>query len=97
MRIAKYVISPNERKHYTIEYDDWLDNAETIDDVEFTIPENTTTPLVVDETDIDIAGTLVSYFVSGGVADENISVIVTITTSNGQIKEDEIVFSVRDT
>lgn len=98
MRIGKlYTLTPNERKRYTIEYSDWLDTGETIDAVEFTIEEEITTPpFEITDDDIDVGGTLIAFFAEGGIDGSSYKVIVKVTTSNGQVKEDHILYAVKD-
>ncbi len=95
MRIGSFYITPNERKRYTIEYSDWLDNGETILTKAFTVQDVTSPPLVVDGDLIDISGTPISFYVSGGVDQNQYDVIVKITTSNSQTKEDRIIYNVK--
>lgn len=98
MRIGKlYNLTPNERKLYTIEYSEWLDAGETIISMEFTVEEVTVPPLVISDEDIDVEGTLIAFYASGGVDGESYKVIVKVTTSNDQIKEDHIIYQVKNT
>lgn len=96
MLLAQYNLTPNEKKQYTIEYAEWLNNAETILSKTFVVQDVTVPPLVVSGDTIDVSGTLIAFFVNGGVDEQIYDVIVKITTSLGQIKEDHVIWNVRD-
>lgn len=96
MRLGKFAKSPQERKRYTIDYTDWLETAETISTALYTIRQVTTSPLVVDAQSILTGNKKVSFYVSGGDDTETYDVEIKITTSTGQVKEDVVVFAVRD-
>lgn len=99
-RLAKYSQTPDELKRYSVEYSDWLDGGETLVSVSFEITPATTPPLVVPSSEI-VNGdtnllTNVRFFVSGGVAKTNYKIVVDIVTSGGQVKQDSILFEIRD-
>lgn len=96
MPLTRYVKAEGERKRYRIDYSEWLDTGETLSDVVFTVPTNTTPPLVVDDVMIEPDTTGVQYYVSGGVDDSNYEVVVTATTSGDQIKIDDLLFTIRE-
>lgn len=97
MPLKKYVKAAGERKRYSIDYSEWLDTGETLSGVVFTIPGNSiSAPLVVDDVMVEPDNTGVQYYVSGGVDGTNYEVIATATTSVLQIKEDSILFSIRE-
>lgn len=93
MKLARFAKQPAERKRYTIDYSDWLDTGETISLVAFTVSP---TGLEIDAYSIAVSGTSVAFFANYGVNGTAYTVTVTITTSGGQIKEDEILFAVRE-
>lgn len=96
MKLAKFVKSPAERKRYSIDYSEWLDTGETVQAIAFTVtPSTGTLPLVIDAYSIASPATSVAFFANYGDADVVYTVDVVMTTSGGQIKEDEILFSVR--
>lgn len=92
MALGRFVKTPGERKRYSIDYYDWLDQGERIFGVTFQtyIPDE----LEVDAFQIDPDGTRVIFFVSGGLDDVLYTVNVKMTTTGGQIKEDELLFVV---
>jgi hypothetical protein len=95
-RLGKYSKVPADYKRYTIDYSEWLDGGETVSSVDLAIDVNTdATPLVVDSSSIISSGTGVEFFVGGGEAGETYNVLVTITTSDTEIREDTVFFSVK--
>lgn len=95
MRLAKFTKQPSERKRYVVNYTDWLDTGETLTDVTFSVSPTTTSPLLVDASALSTDNRSVSLFVSGGLHAQNYEVTMVATTSGGQIKEDELFFSIR--
>ena len=97
--LGKFMKAPDERLEYSINYSDWLDDGETLTDVVFTVtPEGLVTasdPVVIDSHTIGGAGLQVGFFVAGGDDGEIYNVKVQATTTNGQIKDDKVVFVVR--
>lgn len=96
MRLGSFVKTPIERKRYAIDYSEWLDTGETLSTVVYTIPVVTTPPLVVDATSIGSGNTVAVFFINGGLNGRQYTVEVVATTSGGQIKEDTVLFTVRD-
>jgi len=94
MRLGKFSKTPAERKRYTIDYTDWLDTSETVASVVYTPVPATT--FVVDAQSILTGNKKISFYVSGGDDFETYNLEVKITTSTGQVKEDVVVFAVRD-
>ena len=96
MKLARFTKQPSERKRYTIDYSDWLDTGETISTVAFVPSPVATGGLEIDAFSIATPATAVVFFANYGVSGTTYTVTVTITTSGGQIKEDEVLFSVRE-
>lgn len=96
MKLARFTKQPSERKRYSIDYSDWLDTGETISAVTFLPSPVATGGLEIDASSITPSGTSVVFFANYGVSGTTYTVTVTVTTSGGQIKEDEILFSVRE-
>lgn len=96
MVLGKYFKSPADRKRYTIDYTDWLDSAELISTVTFEVTPVGTSVLVIDGIAIDTDAKGVVFYASEGLDGTNYKAFPTMTSSNGQIKEDEIRFTVRD-
>lgn len=96
MKLARFTKAPTERKRYSIDYSDWLDTGETITAVTFTPSPLVTGGLEVDAYTISTPATSVVFFANAGISGTTYTLDVTITTSGGQIKEDQILYSVRD-
>lgn len=97
MKLARFTKQPLERKRYAVDYSEWLDTGETISTRSFSVAPTTSAPLVIDASSISDDGKTVVFFVNGGNNSTTYTVTIVITTSGGQTKEDEIVFSVRET
>jgi hypothetical protein len=96
MKLGRFTKQPAERKRYSIDYTDWLDTGETITLASFTVTPASAGALVIDAFSIPAAAKSVVFFANFGVSGTTYTVTVTITTSGGQIKEDEILFAVRE-
>jgi hypothetical protein len=91
--LAKYVKAPVETKQYSIDYSVWLNTGETISSVSY---------LIIPTGTLAVAGSLIaadnksiSFFVSGGDDGVTYELLVIVTTSSGQTKEDAVLFVVR--
>jgi hypothetical protein len=96
MKLANFIKSPLERKRYTIDYTDWLDTGETVQSIVFTVTPTTAATLQVDAYSIAVNGLSVVFFANYGNLGTVYTVEALMTTSGGQIKEDEILFTIRD-
>lgn len=95
MSVAAYTKTPTEKKRYEIDYTDWLDDDETLSGVpSFTINDGNPGSLVISLPVIDATGKLLWFFISGGDDGETYQLVVEVTTSAGQIKDDCLVISV---
>lgn len=94
--IGKFTKAPAERKRYSINYGDWLDDGETLTEVTFEVIPATGSPIVVDDVAVTPTGNEVAFYASAGDDGVTYIVLATATTSGGQIKEDQINFVVRD-
>lgn len=95
MKLGKFTQTPTENKAYVIDYSQWLTSAEFVNSVTFAITQATTPPLVIGSQAISTDQTMVSFFVSGGVDRTDYEVEVTMTSSIGQIKNDQVFYVVR--
>ena len=93
MRLGRFTKTPVERKRYAIDYSQWLDTGETVSSFVFT---TTPSDLVVNAGSLDTTSTILTYFVSGGTDGQQYALDVRITTSGGQIKEDTILYTIRN-
>lgn len=94
MRLAKFLKEPGERKRYVLDYSEWLEDSETITGVSFSVTPSGS--LVVDSYSIGSPATDVAFFVSSGTDGVSYTVEAQITTSVGQIREDQITYAVKE-
>lgn len=94
MRLGKYAKLPVERKRYTVDYNEWLDEGETILAV---VPyvEGVADDFYVDGIVVGTSGRDIVFFVSGGYEGKSYNLVIEITTSGEQIKSDHIIFVVQ--
>lgn len=96
MKLGRFTKTPTERKRYSIDYAEWLDTGETITAVTFGVTPSTGNMLEVDAYLISTPATSVIFFINFGASGTTYTLDVQITTSGGQTKEDQILFSVKD-
>lgn len=96
MKLSTFKQTPQEKKRYTISYSDWLDEGEVVDSVVYGIDNVTDPPLLVESSAIDVGGLGISFFVSGGVDEEQYQLNILMTTDAGQRKEDYMKIVVED-
>jgi hypothetical protein len=102
MRIGNYTIlgrftqQPNEDIRRLVNAVNWLVEGETILTVTAAIDETTTPPLVIDRIVIGPDGDKFAYYTSGGLDGTEYTVTFTTTTSAGQTREDELLFSIKE-
>jgi hypothetical protein len=87
--LAKYVKAAVERKRYQLLYSNWLDVGEAVSNVAFTV-----TP--VDGIVVNTDGVTVQYYASGGLDGTSYIAAAVMTTTQGQIKLDDVFFAVRE-
>lgn len=92
-KLGKFAKTPIERKEYSIDYASWLRAPETLSVVayEFSPPGMT-----IDGTAVASGRKAISFFAGGGNDGETYELLITVTTSDGQNKEDAVLFVVRD-
>jgi hypothetical protein len=95
MILARFIKRPDERKRYALVYSEWLDTGETIINAAFAVTPATAPILEIDAFSISALGTEVVFFANFGASGTNYTVDVSITTSGGQIKKDQVLFSVK--
>jgi hypothetical protein len=94
--LAKYVKAAVERKRYQLLYSNWLDVGEAVLNVAFTVTPVTVPPLVVDGIVVNTDGVTVQYYASGGLDGTSYIAAAVMTTTQGQIKLDDVFFAVRE-
>lgn len=102
MRIGRYtklgrvLQQPNENLRRLAKYDAWLEPGELITEVAVSISPVTTPPFVIDNIVIGPDADRFAYYAHGGVDGEDYVATFTVTTSVAQVREDEILFGVRE-
>jgi hypothetical protein len=94
--VAKYVKAAAERKRYKLYYGNWLDTGEAVASVTFSVTPVTVPPLVIDSSQINSDGVTVQYYASGGITGTSYVVTALMTSTQTQVKEDDVFFSVRE-
>lgn len=93
MRIAKFRKTPGDRKRYEVNYEDWLNEDETV--VAVTIEgNNVEDDFYVDAYVLHTDGKEVIFYVSGGIPGNTYVVTIIASTSLTQVKEDTVEFYV---
>lgn len=86
--LVKHVI---ERRRLYFDYSCWLAETETLTDFQSeVVPYTVDAPLTVDTAYPDASNKKLMLFVGDGVANTNYRVSVTVRTSAGQVKRDDI-------
>lgn len=96
MKLGRFFQTPTENKTYVIDYSQWLGTGETILSVSFGVEQATTPPLVISDQALSASLQAVSFFASGGVDGTTYEVEVTVETSTGQIKNDQVFYVVKE-
>lgn len=84
----KFTQTTGERKRYTLDYSDWLDTGELVSTVTYAVTPVTASPVVVNGTSTTDSGGI--FYMSGGLVDRRYEILITMTSSQGQIKQDEV-------
>lgn len=95
MILGKYFKAPVERKRYLVDYTDWLDAGELLSTVTFEVMPTTTNVLIIDGNTIETGAKGVAFFASNGLDGKTYKTIITATTTNGQIKEDTVQYTIK--
>lgn len=92
--LGKYFKTPSERKRYMIDYADWLDTNETVVSMVFVVDPSG--ELDIDAYSIASDGLSIVFFANAGDDQADYVLNAKATTSGGQVKEDEILFEIRE-
>lgn len=96
MLLGRYKQQPGERIKRLIDLDDWLEEDETITDVEVkAVTPLTEAPFTCPTVIVDPEGKKFAYYVTGGEDGETYKVEFTISTQT-QVAEHEIEFDVEE-
>lgn len=96
MKIGSFFKTSVERKRYAVDYSSWLGVGETLVSVTFGVTPSTGVPIVVDANSFTTGNTVLVFFVSFGDNSVTYSLDIQITTSAGQVKEDTILFTIKN-
>ncbi len=92
MTLGRRLQTPDETKQYSIDYSDWLDVGETLTAATVVATPTIPSPVTIV---VNRFATSINFFVSGGSAGVRYKLIATVTTTNGQTKQDDITIEVR--
>jgi len=95
-KLGRILQQPGEVIRRLVKYDRWLEEGERITDVAVSVLPVTVPPFVVDQIVIGPDADRFAYYASGGVDGEDYTATVTITTSIAQVREDELLFGVKE-
>jgi hypothetical protein len=97
--LGKFFQTPTEKKQYTLDYSNWLQPGESISGAPtfVAVPPSGYVPVapVVFAATVNPPFNAIIVFISGGDDGISYKCLVTITTSSGQIKEDEFYLNVK--
>jgi hypothetical protein len=96
MKLGTFKQTSQEKKRYTVAYTDWLDEGEVVQSVVYAIDNTTDPELIVESSAVQVDGLGITFYVSGGLDEEEYTLHILITTDAGQRKEDYIKFVVED-
>lgn len=96
MAVGRLKKTAVEVKRVTLDYSRWLGDTEIISAKSFTALPVTSPALLVATSAIASDGKSVAAYVEGGVDDTAYDLIVQITTSTGQIKQDDLKVTVNN-
>lgn len=93
--LGKYFKGPAERKRYSIDYSDWLDDGEIVSTVTFEVTPVDAGPVVIDGNSIQPGSKSVVFYASAGLNGTTYRAAVTMVTSNFQTRVDTVQFTIR--
>lgn len=86
---------PDDHLDYDVEYERWLSDDDSVQSAEAEVdPVSDTTPLVIES--VQLFGTIVKVWISGGINGISYKVKVTATTTEGRVKEIEFIIRVTE-
>ena len=84
---------PEDRLDYDVDFADWLSPGDTVRDATATVRDAAALSVTVDR--VQVFGTVVKVWLSGGTAGDSTPIDVVITTAAGRVKE--VTFNLRVT
>lgn len=96
MIIGRFIKQPVDRLRYAVDYSEWLDEGELLVGVTFGVTPVGPNPPTVDMFEVSTPATELVFFLSGGQDGFEYKLEITVTTDGGQIKQNEILFTIKD-
>lgn len=96
MLVARYKQQSGERRKRTVDYTNILATGVTISSVTSSVAPTTSPVLTVSSITVASSGKSYSYFVSGGLTDNDYLIEFFVTLSDTQIREDEVEVTIED-
>lgn len=84
-----------DRRRLHLDYSRWLEDSETLTVLTPTITPVTVPPLAIDEQYFDTPAKQAVIFATGGLLNTTYNIELVATTSEGQIKRDDIALKVK--
>tara|TARA_R110002167_G_scaffold350316_2_gene562524 strand:- start:250 stop:531 length:282 start_codon:yes stop_codon:yes gene_type:complete len=92
MKLGTVTQQPSERLSYTVDYKDFLTGGDNI--LPTVTSAITPTGLVIDE--VTVVDPLIKFFISSGSAGIKYKLELNVTTADGRILQDEIIFKIKE-
>ena len=96
MKLSTWKQTPQEKKRFTIAYTDWLADGEVIESVTYGIDNVTVPPLLVESSAVNPDGLGITFYISGGLDEEQYQLQILAVTDAGQRKEDYFIIVTED-
>jgi hypothetical protein len=93
--IKSFLKAANERRRLYLDYTCWLEDTETLTDLQVSIsPLTEAAPLIVNTAYTDVDHKKLTMYVSGGIAGTVYRTAIVVRTNQGQVKQDVLGFKV---
>lgn len=96
MLIGRFKIQPREVHRINVGYSKWLADGETLSLISTEVSPTTETPFEIASVVMDVDSKGIAMLLGGGEDGEIYKITVLATTTQGQVKEDEIEFHVQE-
>lgn len=94
--LAHFRKQPSEALDYSVDYSQWLASGETISNVVVSISPATVPALAVSAVALTGGNTIANFTVSAGTDSQQYQVTLLTTTTNAQVVEREILYTVEE-
>lgn len=96
MLLDRFRVQPAETRKFTVDYSERLQNGATVTILDSLDVDTVTAPPFTVVGGFDAEGIKLILFTSGGVSGEEYKLEITVSTSDGQTWQDEIVYTVEE-